>query len=282
MMVVGAVSGLQLSLGKIGSQHAIAPTAWMLFVNGVGASVLLGIAAWRGTRPTALLPHARYAFWAGLSAVAFPNTLIVLLAGHIPVGLVAVLNTMSPLMTYALALALGVAAVHRLRVAGLGCGVAGALMVLLPRTSLPDPAMWPWVLLCLLVPMSYAVSSVYVARHRPAAVDSIALAGAMQLASFCLSPPPSLWTGVYLPLPPAHAGDWALLMHAAMSWIGSLLFFEVVRLAGPVFFSQVGFLITLWGVFWGWLLFGETHSAWVWGAMLAIFAGLALVTRAGR
>jgi drug/metabolite transporter (DMT)-like permease len=35
-------------------------------------------------------------------------------------------------------------------------------------------------------------------------------------------------------------------------------------------------------VFWGWLLFGEQHSLYVWAAMAAIFTGLALVTRAGR
>jgi drug/metabolite transporter (DMT)-like permease len=60
------------------------------------------------------------------------------------------------------------------------------------------------------------------------------------------------------------------------------MFFEVMRLAGPVFFSQTGFLVTLSGVFWGWFLFGETHSAYVWAAMAAIFLGLGLVTRAGR
>jgi drug/metabolite transporter (DMT)-like permease len=282
MMVMGALWGLQFSLSKTGAQHGIAPAAWMLFVNGVGAPVLLAIAAWRGSPPGQLRPHVRYALWAGFSAVALPNTLVVLVMAHVPAGLAAVLNTLSPLMTYALALAFGMAAVHRLRVAGLACGLAGAWMVLGPRASLPDPAMGPWVALCLLVPLSYAVSNIYIARHRPAGVDSIALAGAMQLGSFACLLPLALWQGVHLPLPPAHAGDWALLLHAALSWIGSLLFFEVMRLAGPVFFSQTGFLVTLWGVFWGWLLFGETHSAWVWGAMLAIFAGLALVTRAGR
>ena len=50
-------------------------------------------------------------------------------------------------MTYALALAFGMAALHRLRVVGLASGLAGAMMVLLPRASLPDPGMLPWVLL---------------------------------------------------------------------------------------------------------------------------------------
>ncbi len=282
MMVMGAQWGLQFSLAKIGSAHGIAPAAWMLFVNSVGAPVLLAVAAWRGSRIGVLRHHLRYAFWAGLTAVALPNTLVVVVTVHVPVGLAAVLNTMSPLMTYALALAFGMASLHRLRVVGLACGLAGAMMVLLPRASLPDPAMLPWVLLCLLVPFSYAVSNIYIARHRPEGVDSIALAGAMQLGSWVCLLPVALWQGVHLPLPPAHAGDWALLMHAGLSWLGSLLFFEVLRLAGPVFFSQTGFLVTLWGVFWGWLLFSETHSPWVWGAMGAIFLGLALVTRAGR
>ncbi len=282
MMVMGALWGLQFSLAKIGSGHGIAPAAWMLFVNSVGAPVLLAVAVWRGTPLGALRPHLRYAFWAGLTAVALPNTLVVVVTAHVPVGLAAVLNTLSPLMTYALALAFGMAALHRLRLAGLACGLAGAMMVLLPRASLPDPAMLPWVVLCLLVPLSYAASNIYIARHRPEGVDSIALAGAMQLGSWVCLLPLALWQGVHLPVPPAHAGDWALLLHGGLSWVGSLLFFEVMRLAGPVFFSQTGFLVTLWGVFWGWLLFGETHSLWVWGAMGAIFAGLALVTRAGR
>lgn len=282
MMVIGAVSGFQFSLVKIGAGYGMSPLAWTLFVNTVGAPVLLAIARWRGTRPEVLRPHLKYAFLAGLSAVALPNTLIIFVAAHVPVGLVAVLNTLSPLMTYALALALGMAAVHRLRMTGLAFGVAGALMLLLPRASLPDPAMLPWVALCLAVPLSYAVSSVYIASRRPPDIDSIALAGAMQLGSwFCLLPL-ALWDGLHIPLPPAHAGDWALLTHAGLSWIGSLLFFEVLRLAGPVFFSQTGFLITLWGVFWGWLIFGEMHSAWVWGAMVSIFIGLGLVTKASR
>jgi drug/metabolite transporter (DMT)-like permease len=126
------------------------------------------------------------------------------------------------------------------------------------------------------------VSNVYVGKYRPSGVDSIGLAGAMQLGSVAVALPLALYSGLHVPLPPAHAGDWALIVQASINWIGSLLFFEVMRLAGPVFFSQTGFLVTLWGVLWGWMLFDETHSAYIWAAMAAIFVGLALVTRAGR
>jgi drug/metabolite transporter (DMT)-like permease len=48
--------------------------------------------------------------------------------------------------------------------------------------------------------------------------------------------------------------------------------------AGPLFASQVGYVVTLAGVFWGMLLFGESHSAWVWVSLVTMLAGLALVT----
>ena len=35
------------------------------------------------------------------------------------------------------------------------------------------------------------------------------------------------------------------------SSIGYLLFFEIIRLAGPVFFSQIGYVITISGTGWG-------------------------------
>jgi drug/metabolite transporter (DMT)-like permease len=282
MMVMGALWGLQFSLAKIGMRDGIAPAAWILAINLVGAPVLLGIAAWRGTPPSALRGHVRYALIAGATAVAVPHAVLVTVMSHVPAGLAAVLSTLSPLMTYSIALAVGMATLHRLRVAGLGFGLLGALLVLGPRASLPDPAMWPWVALCLTVPLFYAISNVYIARQRPDGIDSIALAGAMQLGSLALIAPLALAQGLHLPLPPAHAGDWALLFQAGIGWVGSLLFFEVLRLAGPVFFSQTGSLVTLWGVFWGWLFFGETHSLYIWAAMASILTGLVLVTRAGR
>jgi hypothetical protein len=42
--------------------------------------------------------------------------------------LAALLNTLSPLMTYAIALAIGMEKRHSLRLLGLGCGLAGALL----------------------------------------------------------------------------------------------------------------------------------------------------------
>lgn len=283
MTCMGLIWGLQFSLAKIATQGGIHPFGFTLAVSVCASTLLAAVARARGAGIPVGRRHFVYTILAGATAIAIPNSVAVLVVSHVPAGLAAVLNTLSPVMTYAMAVALGMERPHRLRLLGIGFGILGALLVVVPRASLPDPDMAPWVALCLLVPFFYAVSNVYIARARPADVDSIGLAAGMQLgAAICILPFALATGSAHLPIPPAGPADWALLVQCGFAGVGSLLFFEVMRLAGPVFFSQTGFLVTLAGVFWGWLLFGETHSAYVWAAMASIFAGLALVTRAGR
>ena len=76
---------------------------------------------------------------------------------------------------------------------------------------------------------------------------------------------------------PAGEAEIGMLGQIVISSVAYLMFFEVLRLAGPVFMSFTGYIVTLTGIAWGVVLFGESHSPWVWGAAALIFAGLALV-----
>ena len=60
-----------------------------------------------------------------------------------------------------------------------------------------------------------------------------------------------------------------------------LMFLELVRLAGPVFAGQVGYVVTVAGVFWGIVILDENHSGWIWGAIAIMFVGLAFVSPHG-
>jgi drug/metabolite transporter (DMT)-like permease len=65
-----------------------------------------------------------------------------------------------------------------------------------------------------------------------------------------------------------------LLINSAMM----LIFVWVVRNLGPVFAAQTANVIVVAGVFWGWVMFDEVLSQWIWGAILAMALGVALVT----
>jgi drug/metabolite transporter (DMT)-like permease len=56
------------------------------------------------------------------------------------------------------------------------------------------------------------------------------------------------------------------------------LFFYLIETAGPVFSSQTANLVTLFGVLWGIVIFGEQNSAWVWLSLTTMMAAVALVT----
>ena len=83
-------------------------------------------------------------------------------------------------------------------------------------------------------------------------------------------------------MPPWGAVQWAGIAMALVNALMSAIFILSIRYAGPVFASQTAYLITIAGVLWGMLLLHEHHSLWIWAAMLAMCAGVALVTRRHR
>lgn len=70
----------------------------------------------------------------------------------------------------------------------------------------------------------------------------------------------------------------SLVLLVVVSAAAYLAFLALVRLSGAVFASLTTYLITLAGVLWGMLLFGERHSLWIWAAVVLLVVGMVLVT----
>ncbi len=165
---------------------------------------------------------------------------------------------------------------------GLVCGFVGALLLVLPRASLPTQQMTGWGTFGFIAPFSYAIASIFNARCGPAGDSALAIACGTLFGAACCVVPMAVASGeLHTPFSPPDAGDLAVLAQILISSIAYILVFEVLRLAGAVYFSQVGYAVALTGVGWGMLFFGERHSAWIWAALALIFAGLFLVNRRG-
>lgn len=52
---------------------------------------------------------------------------------------------------------------------------------------------------------------------------------------------------------------------------------HVIRMPGPVFASQAAYNITIDGVGWGMILFGERHSVYIWITLALTLAAITLV-----
>ena len=72
-------------------------------------------------------------------------------------------------------------------------------------------------------------------------------------------------------------GNWSLITNVFVQALGIYLFVELTRFLGPVFFSTVNFIVALSGIGWGILFFGESHSHWVWLALLCLMLGVFFV-----
>ena len=80
-----------------------------------------------------------------------------------------------------------------------------------------------------------------------------------------------------LVLPPFTTGELAMITHFVLAAFNFYAIFELIRISGPTYMSQANFLAVAFGVIFGMLIFGETHSLYVWGAMALTLAGVALV-----
>ncbi|MCH7539756.1 MAG: DMT family transporter [Proteobacteria bacterium] len=280
LLVLGTMWGGTVALAKFVMTAGVSPIGYLFWQSLGPVIVLCPVMLKRGAVPRPTFRNIRFYMILGAIALVLANTNLYLVLARIPAGVAAVIITTSTLMTYALAVAFRMERLERRRAVGIFCGFAGALLILLPRTSLPSPDMAGWIALAFLTPLAYAIGNIFAARYRPSGGSSLGHAYFLLVAVSVMLAPLVLGTGHFYPLlPPFDLVDLAVIAQIAVASIAYFMFFEILRRAGPVYFSQVGYVITVTGILWGMVFFGESHSGWVWGAVALIFAGLALIGR---
>ena len=96
-------------------------------------------------------------------------------------------------------------------------------------------------------------------------------------AALTLAPVLFLSSAFFLPRWPPAGEEYALLGVATVTVLDYFLFAFLINRAGPVFTSQAAYFVTLAGVGWGMVLFGESHSVWIWLALILALVGAFLV-----
>ena len=206
-----------------------------------------------------------------------PFAVVYFVADKLPSGIISILFTLAPIFTYIFSYLLKVEVFRWISLIAIFFGVSGVLMIALPETSLPNKDNSTWVIFGLLAPLSAAINNIFVAKFRPPKISSFKIVFGVLLASTIIILPLMLLTeGVVL------FWEYNLTVIAGIFWatcvhlIGFFCLYEVIRMAGPIFFSQIAYIIIFTAVIWGYLLFDENHSSWAWIAILLMFIGLVL------
>ncbi len=281
MLLVGACSyAMTFSLNRIAITEGV-PVFPFVFWQGVGAGAIALVAGLVvGQRPNLTGRYLRFYFIFGFVGIALPYTMLALAAPRVPAGAVALTLTLSPILTYAFATLFRLDRVRLLRVTGILLGLAGIMVVLAPGASLPEPGMAPWLLLAFGSPVCYAFGSVIVVFLRPAGSQPIPLTCGIAFAcAILMLPVMAAADSWWLFDGTMTEGDWSLIGGGALTACFFVLGLEIIRMAGPVFFSTNGYIGPLAGMGWAALYFGEVPSPWIGLAVALLFAGLFLVNR---
>ncbi len=280
LFTAGISLGLTFSLNRIAITDGI-PFIPYVFWQALGAGLILLILSLFTRHPPRLTPrHLMVYAVLGSIGMSVPLLVVNFVAAKLPAGVVGLQQTLVPMLTYAFALMLRVDKVNAFKLAGLGVGLSAVLVVVLPQTSLPSPDMVIWVLVSFITPLCYGMANVLIAVMRPPESTSLALASVILLTGAVIMGVVMVATGGWWWFDGIMSGgDWALIAVVLINAVFFWLLLEIIRLAGPVFFSVQNYIATLSGIAWGMLIHGEAHSIWIWLALALLFIGLALVIR---
>jgi drug/metabolite transporter (DMT)-like permease len=284
LVVVAAGGGLMVSLIRLATVNGVPFVPFAFWNTVLSAALLLGVALARRAPPRLTADHLRTYASLGALAVAFPLTIFAFVAPKLPASIVAITQTLIPMMTYAMALIVAIERFRWTSVGGVGLGLAGVLLLIVPEASLPEPGMAGWVLIVLLTGFSLALAFIVAARFRPPRTESVTMAAGTLMAGALFLLPVMAIEGSWWFLPAGlDTGGLALVGQVVLYALLWFLFYAIIQIAGPVFFSANNYLVPVAGVAWGMVIFGDSLSVWVWGALALMFAGVFVLTaRGGR
>lgn len=272
-ILMGAMPALVRQAALIG-----VPAVAFALAQALGAGGILLAACLAGKTPPPLeRRHLRYYAVAGLSGIALPNAALYLAVPHLGVGLSGLTYCFPPLFTLAIALLLGMERPCPWRIMGIATGFAATVLIALPGPGGidADPG---WLMLAMVSPASLAFGNIYRSRAWPKGAPALALAAGMLLSG-------ALWLVPLLVLsgePMAGLSSWTgasiLAAAAIMTALAYAMFLTLQRVAGPVYLSQVGYILTGTGLCLGVLMLGESYPPRVWVGAALVVAGLLLAS----
>lgn len=201
---------------------------------------------------------------------------------YIDSGLAGILMGMMPLTTIVLA--------HFLvegekltagKVAGFILGFIGVVILMIPEVTFYNESRLLHllgILAVLLGAVSYAVNSILV-HHLPKISLTLLSAGTLIVSSIIMVPLAALEDMSWIQKVDSRE-VWSLMILGIFSTgFATILYFRVVRHAGPSFLSQINYLVPVWAVILGITLGGESLTIYSIIALIVILSGIGISQR---
>lgn len=278
LLALGFTWGTSFSIAKFAMESGVTPLGYA-FWQSVGPAVLISAFSLLKERQLFVfsMQRLRFYFLCGLIGICLPNLSMYFAATHVPSGILGLIVNTSPIITYVLTLLFHIERFFLPRFLGVLLGMVGVSLLFYSKvTGLGD---WRWMAFTFVTPALLAVCTVYMVKARPQGVSSITLSAGMLLAAALLTAPMTFYKHEFHSLLALNTPNLIILLEIGLSSLGYILFFELLRVAGPVYYSLVGCIVALAGLFWGYFIFHEVPNWFEFGSILFILLAIFLVSQ---
>lgn len=276
LILLGFIWGSGYSLARYAMTHEVSPLGYA-FWQALGPAVLLTVSCLlTGINPLINWKNWPYFLICGLVGIMIPNTNMYFVASQLPAGLLAVLVNTVPLLVYPLALLTRQERFDGWRLLALLLGMSGIVMIVAPGSQ---DLLTAWTVLAMISPLAFAVCSIYIGAKQPGNLSALQAASGMLLAASLLLTPLMIQQQAFFSLAgPLTRVKQVILLEIVLSSLGYFIFFKLIRLAGPVFYSLTGGVVALTGLFWGFIVFGEKPDSLQGIAIAAVIGAIFLLS----
>jgi drug/metabolite transporter (DMT)-like permease len=279
LFLLGITWGSGYSIARFATTHGVHPLGYT-FWQSLGPAIILILSAYASRHPLSLKSRdIIFYLVCGLIGIAIPNTAMYYAASHLPAGLLALIVNTVPIMIYPIALIAKEEKFKCLRLLSIALAVLGILCLILPETKVSQTLPTQWILFALITPFCFALFATYINPHRPIASTPLSLAAGMLTTSTILLAPLVIATHSFYPITwPLTIPALVILLEIVLSSIGYVLFFWLIKIAGPVYYSLVDGIVGLTGLIWGIFLFNEHFTFWYGLAVILILVAIVMMT----
>ncbi|WP_137700784.1 DMT family transporter [Marimonas lutisalis] len=278
LIIVGATWGMTNPLAKISVSTGYSPLGIMFWQLVIVISFAGFVLVMRGHRlPLHRKALVLYAVIA-LTGTLIPDFLLYTSAAHIPAGILSIIMAVSPMIALPMALLIGIERFDMRRTIGTVLGLGAVVLMVGPKDGLAGPTETVFALVALCSAAFYAVQGNFIIWYSQTDIGPMRmLVGSSALGLLVITPfvvatdqfidPRGIWTSV----------EWAIVGTGGLHALAYAGYLALIAQSGPVFASQVAYVVTATGMLWSILLLSEGYSNWVWLSFVLVMIAIRLV-----
>lgn len=257
LLTLGTIWGIGPAITKLILIQGT-PTFGYTFWQFLGPAIILSIITIITKQVKLSKHHLYYYLVCGLVGLAIPTTTLHIAATKLPAGLIPIILNIVPIFVYPLALVTKQEKLSGYRILGIVIGILGLIIMLYPKLQLQQQTSWFWPSIVLIAPLCFAINAIFINPFKPKNTSSICLAAGMLVVGSIAVTPIMLYHQSFYPISfPFNNVDYAILSKIIMHSISYIIFFQLIKSAGAVFYSMTSFVVIASGLLWGYIFFNE-------------------------